>query len=200
MSVARVTEIWASSPNSFEDAVRLGIERANKTLRNVQGRLGAGSKGRRRGREDHRVPGQPQGDLHPRGLAPGKSAAASAELGSRVSLARPHRVAAHGTRVLVEVAVGQHEQQPFPRPGAAPGIASRRAPTPGTLRRHRAPPCGGAGGAGLPGNGTGGVATLHPRKGSGRPGIPSSLSGAALDGMTGGDILPSSAEDRSRGR
>ena len=37
MSVARVTEIWASSPNSFEDAVRLGIERANKTLRNVKG-------------------------------------------------------------------------------------------------------------------------------------------------------------------
>ena len=37
MSVARVTEIWASSPNSFEDAVRVGVERANKTLRNVKG-------------------------------------------------------------------------------------------------------------------------------------------------------------------
>ncbi len=37
MPVARVTEIWASSPNSFEDAVRVGVERANKTLRNVKG-------------------------------------------------------------------------------------------------------------------------------------------------------------------
>jgi flavin-binding protein dodecin len=37
MSVARVTEITASSPKSFEDAVKLGIERANKTLENVQG-------------------------------------------------------------------------------------------------------------------------------------------------------------------
>ncbi|WP_322795453.1 dodecin family protein [Tepidiforma sp.] len=37
MSVARVTEITAASPVSFEDAIRLGIERANKTLRNVKG-------------------------------------------------------------------------------------------------------------------------------------------------------------------
>ncbi|MGH7496761.1 MAG: dodecin family protein [bacterium] len=37
MSVARVTEIIASSPQSFEDAIRLGIERANKTLENVKG-------------------------------------------------------------------------------------------------------------------------------------------------------------------
>jgi flavin-binding protein dodecin len=37
MSVARVTEITASSPKSFDDAVRFGIERANKTLENVQG-------------------------------------------------------------------------------------------------------------------------------------------------------------------
>ena len=35
MTVARVTEISATSPDSFDDAVRLGIERANKTLRNV---------------------------------------------------------------------------------------------------------------------------------------------------------------------
>ena len=34
-SVARVTEISARSEKSFDDAVRLGIERANKTLRNV---------------------------------------------------------------------------------------------------------------------------------------------------------------------
>lgn len=37
MSVARVTEIKASSPRSFEDAVRVGIERANKTLKQVKG-------------------------------------------------------------------------------------------------------------------------------------------------------------------
>jgi flavin-binding protein dodecin len=37
MSVARVTEISATSPKSFEDAVNTGIERANQTLRNVKG-------------------------------------------------------------------------------------------------------------------------------------------------------------------
>lgn len=36
MSVARVTEISATSPESFEDAVKQGIERASKTLRNIQ--------------------------------------------------------------------------------------------------------------------------------------------------------------------
>lgn len=36
MSVARVTEISATSPDSFEDAVKEGIARANKTLRNIQ--------------------------------------------------------------------------------------------------------------------------------------------------------------------
>jgi dodecin len=37
MSVARITEISATSPKSFEEAVRLGVERANSTLRNVKG-------------------------------------------------------------------------------------------------------------------------------------------------------------------
>ena len=37
MSVARVTEIIASSPKSFEDAVKVGIKRACKTLKNVKG-------------------------------------------------------------------------------------------------------------------------------------------------------------------
>jgi len=37
MSVARVTEITATSPKSFEDAVNIGINRANQTLRNVKG-------------------------------------------------------------------------------------------------------------------------------------------------------------------
>lgn len=37
MSVARVTEITSSSAKSFEDAIKTGIERANKTLQNVKG-------------------------------------------------------------------------------------------------------------------------------------------------------------------
>ncbi len=36
MSVARNTEISATSEQSFEDAIRLGVERASQTLRNVQ--------------------------------------------------------------------------------------------------------------------------------------------------------------------
>jgi dodecin len=36
MSVARNTEISATSPESFEDAIRQGMERATKTLRNVR--------------------------------------------------------------------------------------------------------------------------------------------------------------------
>lgn len=35
--VARVTEISARSPKSFEDAINIGIQRATKTLRNVTG-------------------------------------------------------------------------------------------------------------------------------------------------------------------
>ena len=37
MSVARVTEITASSPEGFEDAMRVGIARATQTLQNVMG-------------------------------------------------------------------------------------------------------------------------------------------------------------------
>lgn len=33
--VARVTEISSRSPNSFEDAITMGIQRATQTLRNV---------------------------------------------------------------------------------------------------------------------------------------------------------------------
>lgn len=36
MSVARITEIKASSPNSFDDAIREGVARAVKTLKNVK--------------------------------------------------------------------------------------------------------------------------------------------------------------------
>lgn len=37
MSVARVTEIKAASTKSFDDAVRVGVARANETLDNVTG-------------------------------------------------------------------------------------------------------------------------------------------------------------------
>jgi len=37
MSVAKVTEITASSTTSFEDAIKTGIARASKTLDNIQG-------------------------------------------------------------------------------------------------------------------------------------------------------------------
>lgn len=35
MSVAKVSEITASSPKSFDDAIHAGLDRANKTLQNV---------------------------------------------------------------------------------------------------------------------------------------------------------------------
>jgi flavin-binding protein dodecin len=37
MSVARVTEITASSTISFDDAVKVGIAKATQTLKNVEG-------------------------------------------------------------------------------------------------------------------------------------------------------------------
>jgi flavin-binding protein dodecin len=36
MAVAKVTEITASSTKSFEDALRAGIARAEKTLKNIK--------------------------------------------------------------------------------------------------------------------------------------------------------------------
>jgi flavin-binding protein dodecin len=36
MSVAKVTEIIASSPTSFEDAIKLGIMRTHKTIRDLK--------------------------------------------------------------------------------------------------------------------------------------------------------------------
>ena len=44
MSVARVTEIIAASPESFEDAVRKGLRRASQTLKNVKGAWVEGQK------------------------------------------------------------------------------------------------------------------------------------------------------------
>lgn len=37
MSVAKVTEIIASSPESFDDAMKKGIKRASKTLKGITG-------------------------------------------------------------------------------------------------------------------------------------------------------------------
>ncbi len=37
MSVAKVIELTASSPESFEDAVRVGIEKSGESVRNVKG-------------------------------------------------------------------------------------------------------------------------------------------------------------------
>ncbi|HCC79224.1 MAG: hypothetical protein A2X25_15360 [Chloroflexi bacterium GWB2_49_20] len=36
MSVAKVSEIIASSPKSFDDALKMGIARSQKTLRNLK--------------------------------------------------------------------------------------------------------------------------------------------------------------------
>lgn len=35
--VARVSEVIAASRNSFDEAIRVGFERANRTLRNITG-------------------------------------------------------------------------------------------------------------------------------------------------------------------
>ncbi len=37
MAVAKVTEIIAASPKSFDDAIKNGIARADRTLKNVSG-------------------------------------------------------------------------------------------------------------------------------------------------------------------
>ena len=44
MSVAKITEIQASSTKSFDDAIQTGITRANKTLRNLTGAWVKGQK------------------------------------------------------------------------------------------------------------------------------------------------------------
>lgn len=36
MSVAKVSEIIASSPKSFDDAIKMGVARAQKTLKNLK--------------------------------------------------------------------------------------------------------------------------------------------------------------------
>ena len=36
MSIAKITEVTAQSPDGFDQAIRHGIERINQSLRNVQ--------------------------------------------------------------------------------------------------------------------------------------------------------------------
>ncbi|MCE9644677.1 MAG: dodecin family protein [Chloroflexi bacterium] len=36
MSVAKISEITASSPTSFDDAIKIGLARANTTLKNLR--------------------------------------------------------------------------------------------------------------------------------------------------------------------
>jgi dodecin len=44
MAVAKITEIQSSSTKSFDDAIRTGIARAEKTLRNLSGAWVKGQK------------------------------------------------------------------------------------------------------------------------------------------------------------
>ena len=37
MAIAKITKISSTSPVGFDDAIAKGIERANKTLKNIQG-------------------------------------------------------------------------------------------------------------------------------------------------------------------
>ena len=68
MSVARVTELSCTSTNSFEDAIREGIDRANEDAARRPWGVGQGAARERRSRRRDRVPGQHPRDLRPRGL------------------------------------------------------------------------------------------------------------------------------------
>ena len=56
-SVARVTEITARSPKSFEDALQVGLSRATKTLRGVTSAW-IKAEGRDQERQDRFVSGE----------------------------------------------------------------------------------------------------------------------------------------------
>ena len=71
MAVARVTEISSTSTKSFEDAIQQGVARATKTLRNVRSAWVKEQRVDIEDGEDHRVPGQHDGDVRPRRLRVG---------------------------------------------------------------------------------------------------------------------------------
>ncbi len=66
MSVARVVEISATSPKSFEDAIVQGIARASETLRDVKSAWVKEQEAKSEGRKGHRLQGQLEGHLRPR--------------------------------------------------------------------------------------------------------------------------------------
>ena len=72
MSIAKVTEVTASSTVSFEDALKQGIARANKTLNNVEGAWIQEQKVIVKGGEitEYRV--NIEGHLRPAGLSPAR--------------------------------------------------------------------------------------------------------------------------------
>ncbi len=69
MAVARVTEISATSTQSFEDAIRQGVDRANDTLRNVKSAWIKEQQVRLEGGIDYRVPGEHARHLRARQLS-----------------------------------------------------------------------------------------------------------------------------------
>ena len=75
MAVARVTEISATSPKGFDDAIQQGVTRATKTLPERPQRMGQGTAGRHQGRPDRRLPGKPDGDVRPRRLTRARGSA-----------------------------------------------------------------------------------------------------------------------------
>jgi len=63
MSVAKITEIQSSSTTSFDDAIKAGISRADKTLRNLTGAWVKSEGGDREG-ADHGVSSALEGLVH----------------------------------------------------------------------------------------------------------------------------------------
>ena len=68
MSVARVTEIIAASPKSFDDAIHIGIARANKTLQNVKSAWIEDQKVDIEDGKNHAIPCGAQSDVRPQRL------------------------------------------------------------------------------------------------------------------------------------
>jgi flavin-binding protein dodecin len=70
MSVARVTELSATSETGFEDAINQAVARATKTLRGVEGAWVKGYERHDRGRQHSWLQGQCRGYLRAGGVAP----------------------------------------------------------------------------------------------------------------------------------
>jgi flavin-binding protein dodecin len=68
MSVARVTEITSASSKSFDDAIREGLARANKTLENVTGTWIKDQEVVAKNGNIYRIPGADENQLCAQGL------------------------------------------------------------------------------------------------------------------------------------